>query len=255
MKILNIKKNAGKYQIILENNVTLTTNDQVIINQGLLYKKKLSDKEIKKIEEETVYYENYNKVLKLLNTKMRSENEVRKYLKKNGVAKDDGDKMIYSLKEAGLINDMAYAEAYTNDKINLSLDGPLKIKHYLEKENIKEEYIDKALEGFTLDIINERISKVIDKRLRVDSKDTDYIFKQKLSLYLSNLGYYSEDVNRHLDDIKIDNSKLEGEMYKIYNRLKDKYSGYVLKNKLKQKLYAKGFRGSEIEDFIEKAVH
>ena len=44
-------------------------------------------------------------------------------------------------------------------------------------------------------------------------------------------------------------------MEKIYNKLKTKYDGYILKNKLKQKLYQKGFTNEEINNFIEKTVH
>ena len=74
-------------------------------------------------------------------------------------------------------------------------------------------------------------------------------------MYLSNLGYSKEDINNHLENIKLDNSKLEKEMEKIYNKLKTKYEGYTLKTKLKQKLYLKGFTSEEINDFIEKTVH
>ena len=74
-------------------------------------------------------------------------------------------------------------------------------------------------------------------------------------MYLSNLGYSRENINNHLENIKLDNSKLEKEMEIIYNNLKTKYEGYTLKTKLKQNLYLKGFTSEEINDFIEKTVH
>ena len=251
MHIKSIKKKGSEYLIILDNE-TLKVNEEVLINNNILYSKKLSNKDIKKIKEETVYYENYSKALKMINRKMRSEKEIRKSLK--DISKEEIDKIIDKLKEINLLNNEVYAESYVNDKINLSLDGPYKIKKELELNDIESEYIEKALEKFTQDLIDEKLEKLINKKLKTN-KDTEYIFKQKIALYLLNLGYSKEDINSHLENIKIDNSNLEKEMEKIYNKLKTKYEGYTLKNKLKQKLYLKGFNNDEINNFIEKTVH
>ena len=251
MHIKSIKKKGSEYLIILDDE-TLKVNEEVLINNNILYSKKLSNKDIKKIKEETVYYENYSKALKMINRKMRSEKEIRKSLK--DISKEEIDKIINKLKEINLLNNEVYAESYVNDKINLSLDGPYKIKKELELNDIESEYIEKALEKFTQDLIDEKLEKLINKKLKTN-KDTEYIFKQKTALYLLNLGYSKEDINSHLENIKIDNSNLEKEMEKIYNKLKTKYEGYTLKNKLKQKLYLKGFNNDEINNFIEKTVH
>ena len=251
MQIKNIKKKGSEYLIVLDNEI-LKVNEEVLINNNILYNKKLSNKDIKKIKEETLYYESYSKALKMINRKMRSEKEIRQSLK--DVSKKDIDKIIDKLKEINLLNDEVYAESYVNDKVNLSLDGPYKIKKELELNDIESEYINKALEKFTQDLIDEKLKKLISKKLKVN-KDTDYIFKQKISLYLSNLGYSKEDINSHLENVKIDNGNLEKEMEKIYTKFKTKYEGYVLKNKLRQKLYSKGFTSEEINNFIAKTVH
>lgn len=251
MKINNIKKVGTKYKIILDDEI-ITTYDNVILDNGLLYNKKITQKELNKIKEDTIYYESYNEVLKMINRKLRSEYEIKTYLEKKEFK--DTDKVITKLKELNLINDKEYAISYTNDKINLTLDGPYKIKRYLEENNIDEEYINLALDNFNSWLINEKINKIINKKLKTN-KDTEYIFKQKLSLYLSNLGYSREDIMNNLDSVKVDNKKLENEMIKIFNKLENKYSGFELKNKLKQKLYSKGFKIEEINEFIEKTVH
>lgn len=251
MKINNIKKVGTKYKIILDDEI-ITTYDNVILENGLLYNKNITQNQLKKIKEDTIYYETYNEVLKMISRKLRSEFEIKKYLEKQQFK--DIDKIINKLKEINLINDKEYAFSYTNDKINLTLDGPYKIKKHLEDNNIDEEYIIEALNSFNNDLINEKINKIINKKIKTN-KDTDYIFKQKTSLYLSNLGYSKEDIINNLDNIKIDNKKLENEMLKIFNKLENKYSGFELKNKLKQKLYSKGFNSNEINEFIEKTVH
>ena len=252
MKVKSIKKIGNKYKIILDNEEVITTNDQVIINNNLLYDKKLSKKELEKIKEDTNYYENYNKILKMINRKIRCEFEIRKKL--NKLSKVDQDKMIDHLKEVGLIDDSLFAESYVKDKINLTLEGPDKIRKELEAYNIDNDYIERSLESFSQDLIDSKLEKIINKKIKSSTKDTTYIFKQKTSLYLLNLGYSREDVINHLEGVKLNND-LGKEMFKIYNKLKAKYEGYTLCVKLKQKLYSKGFTSDEINDFIEKTVH
>ena len=191
----------------------------------------------------------------MINRKIRSESEIRKTLTKNEVSQVDRDKIVDKLKELNLINDELFAESYTNDKINLTLEGPYKIKKELEENNIDSTYIENALVNFTQELIDNKLDKIINKRLKSNTKDTAYIFKQKTSIYLLNLGYSREDISNHLENIKLDNNKLEKEMQKIYDKLKTKYEGYTLYNKLKQKLYSKGFTSEEINNFIEKTVH
>ena len=255
MKIKNIKKKGNKYQIVLDNGEDLIVNDHVLINNNLLYKNKITAKDLDQIKKETVYYEHYSKVLNMLNRKKRSQYEIASYLNKNNVSQEESDKIINHLKEIGFINDEEYAESYINDKIGLTLDGPYKIKKELEEKHIDDTYISNVLEIFTDDLIDEKIDRLINKKLKANNKDTEYIFKQKMTLYLSNMGYSKDDIYSHLDSIKIDNKHLEKEMEKIYEKLKQKYSGYTLQNKLKQKLYAKGFKSEEINDFIQKTVH
>lgn len=255
MKIKNIKKVGTKYKLILDSGEIITTNEHVIINSNLLYTKKITEKQLNKIKEETIYYENYDKILKMINRKIRSEYEIRKTLTKNEVSQLDQDKIVEKLKELNLINDELFAESYTNDKINLTLEGPYKIKQALEDNNIDSMYIENALSNFTQDLIDQKLDKIINKRLKSNTKDTAYIFKQKTSIYLSNLGYSREDIANHLENINLNNNKLEKEMQKIYDKLKTKYEGYTLYNKLKQKLYSKGFTSEEINNFIEKTVH
>ena len=56
MKIRNIKKVGNKYKIILDTDEVITTNDHVIINNNLLYEKKLNKKELEKIHGANRYY-------------------------------------------------------------------------------------------------------------------------------------------------------------------------------------------------------
>ena len=136
MKIESIKKSGSKYKILLDNGRIINTYEEVILNNGLLFHKYINKNLLEKINIDTNYYKSYNKALDMINRRLRSEKEIKQYLIKSEVEEKDIEEIINNLKRIGLIDDRLFAKAYTNDKVNLSTDGPDKIRKYLENNNI-----------------------------------------------------------------------------------------------------------------------
>lgn len=250
MKIEKIKKTGIKYKITLDNGEVINTFSEVILNNNLLFSKEIDSDLLKKINTDTGYYDAYNKVLRMIGRRLRSEFEVRKYLKKENVLKEDAEKIIFNLKDINLINDYNFAKAYTNDKMHLSLDGPYKIARELENNKIDSKIITEMIDSYPEELRDSHIEKIILKKVKANKKYSGYILKQKIVSYLINLGYSKENINKHLDLITSNNG--EEEMEKLYKKLSLKYEGDELYFKLKNKLYSKGFTNEEIENFITK---
>ncbi|MBR3198488.1 MAG: RecX family transcriptional regulator [Bacilli bacterium] len=252
MKIEKIKKVGSKYKIILDSDEVITTYEEVILKNGLLYNRNINEKEREKILNDTAYYISYHKALNMISRRLRSEYEIRKELRKNDLSNKEIDRIINDLKKIKLINDKEYAKAYTNDKINLSHDGPYKIRKNLEEHKIDEKYIEEAISNINNEILYEHIDKIINKKIKNNTKYPAYMLKQKMVNYLVNLGYDKTMIFNRLENIKIENKNLEKEMEKVLNQLKTKYKEEELIYKLKSKLYTKGFSKEEIENFINK---
>lgn len=252
MKIEKIKKVGSKYKLTLENKEVINTYDEVIIKHNLLYNKNIDSEKLKQINLDTRYYENYNKALNLINHRLRSESEIKDALKKKQVSEEETSKIINKLKNAGFINDEAFAKAYTNDKINLTLDGPNKIKKHLQKLKVNDEYINNAIKQIDKEIVLNHIDKIINKKIKANTKYPPYMLKQKIITYLINLGYSKSDIIMQLENAKIENQNFEKEMEKVYIKLNKKYQDKDLYLKLKNKLYSKGFSNEEINEFINK---
>ncbi len=248
VKIEKIKKSNGRYKIIFNNGDVITTYDDVILKNDLLFDKNISKVLFDKIINDTSYYECYYKTINMISRRLRSEWEVRKYLNESGIKVEDSDRIILSLKNLGFINDLAFAKAYTNDRINLSLDGPFKIKNKLMEFNVSSEIISQVI-CFDKDFIFERINKVINKR-KCGFKGSSFSFKQKTLVYLVNLGYDRDDVLECLASTVIPTNF--DSMEKVYNKLLKKYSGDKLLYMLKGKLYSKGYSADDINDFVSK---
>ena len=143
---------------------------------------------------------------------------------------------------ANFINNKLYIQSYINDKIYLSLDGPIKIKNELVKLGFDFNQVEDELVIFDKDLILERIDKYINKNLKSNSKSL-IMFKNKMLVNLINLGYSQNDILTCLNKIDFkDDSLKEKESEKLRKKYSRKYTGYDLEQIIKRKLYEKGYR-------------
>jgi len=243
MKIEKFTKlKSGQYKLNLDNNTEVNLHEDLILKHKLLLTKEIKEDQIIEILKENQMYLAYDLALKYINYKMRSKKEIKEYLIKKEIDNNLIDEVITKLETQGYLNDSYYVKAYINDKINLSYDGPYKIKENLIKMGISEDIVLTNLELFDEKLEVERIKKLIDKQIKNNRNKSDYLLKQKIINNLVNLGYTKSLVISNMGDIKIDDSKLKQKEYdKIYKKLSQKYSGKELEYKIKQRLYQKGF--------------
>ncbi len=253
MKIKELKKNKnGTYKIIFDNEEVITTYDDVILNYGLLYHKEVDSNLLNEINNESKYYEIYNKTVKFIEKKLRSKKEIELFLDKNLVSKDDKYKIIEKLESINLINDKIFANAYFQDRLNLSSDGPYKITNELKKNNISDDVISLIIEKSNQDFIYEKLTKLIIKKIKINHNKSNYMLKQKIIIDMLNLGYEKNMILDILEEhISSNNIVINNEYKKLYNKLSRKYDGEELERMIINKLLQKGFTKEEIEQ-IEK---
>jgi regulatory protein len=248
MKIIKYtKKKDGMYSLLLEDNDTVLVHEDLILKHGLLLNKELDDALRDTIEKENLNYTAKTVALKYITIRFRSEKELREYLKKKLVDNNNIDVVISDLKREGYINDESYAQMYINDRINLSMDGPDKVRRALTEAGIKESIINDKMEAYTKEIEIERINKIIDKQIKINHNKSNYMLKNKIINYLSNNGY-SKGLSLECfqgKDLASDQDLAKKEYDKLYKKLSNKYSGSELEYKIKQKMYQKGFGSFE----------
>ena len=242
MKIEKIKKlNSGKYKIELDDKNKIITYDDVILKHNLLFDKELDSSKLNDLNIDTKYYDVYNKCIKYISTKLRSEKEISIYLDKFNIELDDKNKIIEDLKNIGFINDLNFTKAYISDRIYLSNDGPEKIKKLLVEHNIPIEIIEEEISKIDEEIIKEKLSKLISKKIKNNHKDSNYIMRKKIYNDMINLGYSQSMFNECYESQENNaDDNLMKEFDKWYKKLSKKEQGDSLYLKIKQKLYQKG---------------
>lgn len=251
MDIKRIKKMSdNRYKLELEDNKSIIVYEDVILEENILYKKEISDDKLKEISQKNDYYKIYNKTIKYIMTKIRSEKEVIEYLKKQEIDNEIINKIIIKLKDIKLINDDVYFKSYIIDRINLSTDGPKKIKEHLINNNITEEKITNELDKYENEF-KIKLEKLVNKKIK-NPKQSEYALKQKLLSYFINLGYYKDQIESELNKVNINSyDALKVEYEKQLRKLSKKYDGDELIFNIKNNLYKKGYKLDEIKKVIE----
>lgn len=249
MKINKFKKiGSNKYKIYFDNE-SLIVYEDVILKYNLLYKKDIDNDLLIEINKENYKSSIYDVSIKYISVRMRSKKELEEYLKKKKYDQKDIEETIKRLQSQDLLNDEKFAKSYINDKLYLTNYGLTKIKNDLLKLGVEEYIINEIVNNIDLQVINDKLSKIIDKELKINSKLPTNKLNNKIINRCINLGYNYEDILNILNDKNIEgNSNIEYDYKKIYEKYKNKYDEYKLNAVIKSKLYQKGYTIDEINN-------
>ena len=156
-----IKQKNGKYKILLEDQSSFTTYDDIILEKELLLTKEIDEDMIQEIREDSLFYDIYYEMMRKIKVRYRSEKEIQKLLDEKSLLDETKQKIIEKLKQNNLLNDDRFLNCYINDKLRLCLDGP-----HLLFQNLKEYGIDEA--------------KIIDEISKIEEK----VFVEKVYKYI-----------------------------------------------------------------------
>ncbi len=241
MKITKYKKSTnGRYIVSLEDDSKLSLYEETILEFNLLLTKNIDD--IEEITNFNMQYEAYYLALKSINSRFKSEDEVRKMLKNKEYNSEIIEFVIDKLVKQGYLNDQLFAKLYINNQIVTTSRGPLRIKKDLLDKGVSNSIIDEELSEFNEDLQLEKIDKFINKSIKSNHSRGGVILKSKIFNDLKTLGYDSSVINKIISDYDYsDNKDLYKKEYdKLYRKLSKKYEGKELEYKINERLYQKG---------------
>lgn len=242
-----IKCGKNKYKVITDKDSFVLYED-VILKNNLILDKKITVEKLENILKDNLFYEVYDIALHRIESKLRSLEEMKRFLKQKNYEEDLIDKVIDKLKKLNLLNDSIYIKSFINDKINLTMDGPYKIKSSLLLNGLNESEIDKYLESIDVSVWKDKIIKLIEKRKKSNNK-SKYNFVNNTKNYLFNMGYPDNLIFEGLSNIDI-KSNIDKEYSIAFKKYSSKYNGKELNNKIYMYLYRKGYTIDEIKNIL-----
>ena len=190
MKIEKYKKiKDDKYRITLDNGTIIDVYEDVIVKNNLLYKKEIDVSLLNEIETDNLYQESYNMALKYISVRLRSINEIEIYLKKKKIKEEIIEDTIFRLKKNNFLNDEIFTKAFIKDKLNFTTMGKYKLINELKNLKVEDSIINNYIDEIEDTIWIERIEKLIKKYLKTKKKQSGNVLKNKIYIYLVNLGY------------------------------------------------------------------
>ncbi|MCI8446403.1 MAG: hypothetical protein HFH31_02785, partial [Bacilli bacterium] len=128
-------------------------------------------------------------------------------------------------------------------------------KEELLKNEFELDLILAELERIDKNVVEEKLKKLISKKLNSNHKYSQNYLKQKITEQMTMLGFSKEMVNRQLEKEEVNHTDiLEHEARKLYQKYKNKKSGNELYLFLKQKLYQKRYPLDEISLVLDNIL-
>lgn len=128
----------------------------------------------------------YERALKFLGPRPRSETEVRRRLKEKGVEPDTIDEVVARLNRAGLVNDEAFASYWVENRVTFRPRSSRVLRQELKQKGVSEEVLREALAN-TND--TEAAYAVAAKRARRLAGLDRQEFRRKLGEFLARRGF------------------------------------------------------------------
>jgi len=134
-----------RFNIYLDAKYAFPLSAVSLAKAGLKIGQEISEKRIKKLKTQDTKDKLYDKSLHFLSYRPRSEREIKNYFKKKGADEKTIDKLVRKLKSQDLIDDIAFAKWWVEQRSRFRPKGRRVLCWELMQKGINKEIIESAL--------------------------------------------------------------------------------------------------------------
>ena len=256
MKITKLEKKKRLYLMELDHQQTFYITEDTIVRFMLSRDKVISKEELAEIQDFAQFSYGKNLALYHLSFKVRTEKEVREYLKKYDIEDTIASQVIANLKDENWINDRQYTYAIINANQLSGDKGPYLLSQKLAQKGVPKSTIESVLKDFDFTEVAQRVAEKLLKKYT--GKLPARALQEKIIQNLTNKGFSYSDAKGAFDnlDSQVDHETTQElifkELDKQYAKYARKYEGYELKQRLTQVLARKGYDFSDIASALRE---
>ncbi|MFT9426935.1 MAG: RecX family transcriptional regulator [Sporolactobacillus sp.] len=237
----------------------IIVHEDVLVHEELYKGKELTAQETANLKKASEGIRAYHAALHFLSFRMRSEHEMRLYLKKKDFLPEQINRAIERLTADKLLDDRAFAASFVRTRLELSSKGPQLIYRELLQAGIDQTIAQQSVEFYPSDLQIENARKYLMKQtVSIKNRKSAVESRQILSRQLMQRGFsqeVSQQVIQEISDFLVDNEK-SARIYQMEKALQKfkKLSGDELLRKVKAYLYRKGFPTDQIALLLEERI-
>ena len=199
MKITAIRKGRGKrVNVFWDGKFAFSLEAEVAVKEGLQVGQELSTTDIETIARSDHFHRCLNAAAHYLSYRPRSESELRERLHRRGFADDSVEAVITKLKEQGLVNDMAFAQFWKDNRESFSPRS-----QWLTKLELRQKGVDGDIIAQVVDAIDDTDSAYRAALSKAHSLPlSDYQgFRRRLGEYLKRRGFSYGMINHIVEQV------------------------------------------------------
>ena len=187
------KRREKRVNVFLDGSFAFSLAADVVAQADLRVGQELSSDEERKLAGADEYRRCFNAAARLLGYRPRSRAEVRERLAGRGFTAPTVTRVISRLGELELLDDAAFARAWTENREEFSPRGRRLVKMELRRKGLDRETIEQAVATVDEDAGARRAAEKKLRTLPADDYDT---FRRRLWDYLARRGFGYETIER-----------------------------------------------------------
>ncbi|MDO5725567.1 MAG: RecX family transcriptional regulator [Tissierellia bacterium] len=197
------KNNPKRFNLYLDGEFFIGIGEQTLIDFKFFENKNLTEEDILSLKAREDFNYNFNRALNYLNRSMRTETELRRYMKRKEI--DDAllDSICEKLKDVKMLDDKLYASLFIEEKQSANRYGKKKIEYMLRQKGVDSEIIYEALKDLDSDLDYENCLELAKKRMERMTEEDSFKKKNKLYNYLLGRGFSYDIIKDVLGELEL----------------------------------------------------
>jgi len=193
------QKNRKRFNIYLDGKFAFALSAEALVKADLKIDQETTEKDVEILRYKDSRDKLYNKALKFLSYRPRSEREVRDYLEKKGGDTKIVEEITGKLKKQNLVDDHAFTTWWIEQRSRFRPKGKHLLWLELLKKGIKKEIIEDSLfsEKEELDLAKKAARKKVKSYKNLEPLE----FRQKMTAFLARRGFNWEVIKKVLEEI------------------------------------------------------
>lgn len=191
-------RRGKRVNVYLDGRFAFSLEAELAVKKGLKAGQELSEDDTTALAGADLLQRCFNAATHYLSYRPRSEAELRERLKRRGFDEDSVEKTIARLREQGLVNDLAFAEFWKENRQSFSPRSRWLTRSELRQKGVAEDIIGQVLAD--VDEEDSAYRAAIAKARSLSPADYDG-FRQRLSEYLKRRGFGYGAINNALKKV------------------------------------------------------
>ena len=191
---IRIQKGRGKkVNIFLDGKFAFNLKAEVALKEGLNIDQELSANQVEALTGSDHFHRCLDAAVHYLSYRPRSESEIRQRLHRRGFDNDSIEATIARLKEQGLVDDMAFAQFWKDNRQSFSPRSRWLTRSELRQKGVADDITDKVV--VEVDDTDSAYRAALSKARSLSASDYQS-FSRRVSEYLKRRGFGYEVINQ-----------------------------------------------------------